>query len=55
MGAATAEADLVVGVMALDVEGVRILEHRLIPVGRHVPHDDLFVSVDLDPAKLGGC
>src|SRR5687767_7238216 len=34
------ERHVLAGVLALDVEGVRILEDAVVAVARHVPHDD---------------
>src|SRR4029079_4073484 len=50
--AAATERDLLRW-LARDVEAERVFEHRLVAVGRDVPHHDLVALGDLAPLELG--
>ena len=52
MGARSAEADVRIGV-AQDVEGVRIVEHLLVEVGRAVEHHHPLTLLDRHAGQLG--
>ena len=52
VGPAAAEGDLCI-VGSADVELLGPIEHRLVPIGRRVPHDDLVACGDLGSGQFG--
>ena len=51
MGAVAAEGEVSIRI-AGDVEDVGIVEDRLVPIGRRVPHADVFAGLDLHAGEL---